>query len=370
MDYALLLLAHLLWIVPTGYLVWHKRRTEARAHGWIIAGEALGLRLERRVIPVVDIVFERLVGERSGTKVEVWSSVAGEERSIHAQARFDHPALFGLHATTRPGGAQSALVGPELRALPLPGWRVYAHDAERPTALLTRLDKLLRSYPEGGHDLTLEDAGVTVEARAQGSRAELESLLDEALAVRRRVLAALARLGPGEEEQQAAEAWAAVAERERYTFDAGTGALHGGTERFTVEVRLEHRGAFLTVLVFTLKQPERGRVTLGRAHEGSDVFLSFVGQVATPTGDPAFDARFRASAATREASAALLDEGARATLLELPEAIWGGEIAGTTLTLRADGVLSAEGVTGTLRAVDRLAVHLARRPAGGYRDPA
>ncbi|APR88007.1 hypothetical protein A7982_13356 [Minicystis rosea] len=357
-------------IGPVGFLLWKQQRDAIRARAWITAGKAMGLRFERRVLPMFSVAFEVLIGERDGTRIEVWSSLAGDERSLHAKACFAEPVLFGLSATTRPSSQDHALRGPEIRTHPLPSFRVFAHDAERATALLARLRKTLKHYPDNGRDLTIDDTGVVIDARAEGTRAEIESFVDEALAVRRRLLDALAVLGPDAGQRQAAEAWTDVAAREHFSLDAGTSRLRGRTDRFDVDASLEHSASLQTVLAFTLREPTRGQVALGRKHDGSDAFLALLGQVATPTGDAAFDARFRASARTAAASAAVLDDVTRAALLDLPEPIWGGEIAGPTITLRADGVVPGDALADTLRIIDRLAAHIAGHPTGGYRNPA
>jgi hypothetical protein len=228
----------------------------------------------------------------------------------------------------------------------------------------------LRQYPENGRELTIDDDGVTVAAAAEGRSDELEALLDEAIAVRARVLEVLARMGAGAAQQRAAKEWAKVAAREHFAFDLGAATLEGRTEKFGVRVELERAGTLQTTLRFSLRTPARGRVVLGRAGSEGSALLALLRQVDAPTGDRAFDARFRASAATRDEAEAVLDDGVRAALLELPDDIWGGEIAGPSLTLRADGVLSGEALAETLRGVDWLAAQLGRARQRGYRDPA
>ncbi len=360
----------LLVLGPSGYFAWWKHRAATRARGWIAAGQAIGLRYEQRVVRILDqaVVSEVLCGKRGGARVEVWASVTDAERSIHAKALFERPTLLGMLASTHRSHPLFRMAGPAIQGDVPPGWTVHAHDAARVEALLPRLRRALQRYPGNGHDVILDDAAVTVFAPAAGRRDEIEALLDEAITLRARVVAGIGRIGAGAWQERVAAEWSRFATREHFALDAGAVRLTGRADRFDVSVQLEPGGALQTVLSFTLRAPARGRATLGRAGSGG-LLLSLFGQAATPTGDAAFDARFQASSATPGEAAAALDDGVRAALLELPDAIWGGEIAGAQLTLRADDVLPGEALEETLACVDRLAVRLARPQPGGYRDP-
>ena len=358
------------WAIPLAIYVYRHRIAETWGSRWIVGAKALGLRLERRTIPVVGAGFDVCVGVRDGVPVEVWTGFDGDERWICAQARLSRPLLIGLHATTRPSDPVSELAGPRLAHLDLPGWTVHAHDAERASDLLGRLRRTLRRYPDDGHDLTLDEQRVTLHARSEPTRAEIAALLDEAIAVARRAGEALALLGSADWQRTAAKEWAEVAAREGFSCDPDALRIHGGTDRLEVDASVEVTNALQTKLCFTLRAPARGRVVLGRGGSDAGPLLAIVGQVATPSGDRSFDARFAASAPSRQDAAALLDDDAvRAALLELPDPIWGGDIAGTAVTLRADGALSGEALGAALRAADRLAVTLARPRGGGYRAP-
>jgi hypothetical protein len=359
-----------IWVAPIGYYVWRRQRAEARARGWIVAGEALGLRFERRALPGIGIVFETLTGERSGVRVEVSSSVDVNERSIHARACFDGPALLGMRAATGTVDKHSVLAGPALVEHVPPRWHAHAHDPERAAALLARLQKTLSRYPDNGRELALDDGGVTVSARAEGRRDEVEALLDEAITVHGRVLGAIERLGPSAAQAEAARAWRQVAEREGFALDTLAARLTGSADRFDVRVEVAHSGGLQTVLSFTLRTPAPGCVALSRGNVDPGPFLGLFGDVATPTGDSAFDARFGAHARTPEEAAAVLEPRVREALLDLPIALWGGDISGASLTLRADGVLPGEALSDALRCVDRLARRFARPAEGGYREPA
>ena len=362
-------------VLPILLLAWQRiRPAPGQSRAWIANAEAIGLRYKQTTMPIVNVVLESVAGEMGGVHVEVTASEEHGERSICVAAILDPPLRAGLHASTIRGAREMPGETRPLRDLAkIPGWSYRAHDAPLAEALLGRLAKTLRHFPHDGRDLTIVDEQVAIRMACEGTRDEIEGLLEETLEVHANVITARKRVGPADWEKAAASSWAEVAAREGLALQPGALKLQGRTDRFEIEVavQIDFGGARQTRITLTLPEPVPGRASLARAGSKMTAFLPILGEVDAPTGDTAFDARFVVHAPSVEAAREALGDAVRGALLDLPAEIWGGSIGGATVSLHADDVLPGPALAALLRSADRLAIALLpAAPRGGYRERA